>query len=180
MWEKTKKVLGEYCIVVKERYSESLIKNGRVATEKLLESIDCTYRTGHTSVKVTLKLADYWKYVEWDTRPHYPPLDDEGKSVLEDWIEAKIESGNFIVKPDDNGKLPTPKQLSYLIGRAMAGESPNQSLLKNPQGGTKGTHDLANTLEEVNQIYLEKIEEAILEDVSDDVVSIIIGIRTFE
>ena len=88
--------------------------------------------------------------------------------ILEDHIE------------DKNGNLPTPKQLAFLIGRAMAGKSPNQASLKNPQGGTTGTHDLANTLEEVNKIYLEKIEEAILEDVNDDVISIILGIRSFK
>ena len=62
----------------------------------------------------------------------------------------------------------------------MAGKSPNQESLKNPQGGTTGTHDLGNTLEEVNKIYLEKIEAAILEDVNDDVISIILFNRSFK
>ena len=171
MWEKTNKVLQEYAILVRNQYQDSLIKNNRIATGNLLNSVEYDINVGEKQIKVSLNLPEYWKYVEWDTKPHFPPIDK---------IVKYIEEKPIYPHEDKNGNLPTPKQLAFLIGRAMAGKSPNQASLKNPQGGTTGTHDLANTLEEVNKIYLEKIEEAILEDVNEDIISIILGIRSFK
>lgn len=171
MWEKTNKVLQEYAILVRNQYQDSLIKNGRIATGKLLNSVEYDINVGEKQIKVSLNLPEYWKYVEWDTKPHFPPIDA---------IIKYIEEKPIYPHEDKNGNLPTPKQLAFLIGRAMLGKSPNQESLKNPQGGTTGTHDLGNTLEEVNKIYLEKIESAILEDVNDDVISIILFNRSFK
>ena len=100
-------------------------------------------------------MADYWKFVEEDTKPHWPPLD-----AILSWIRVKP----IIPRPDANGKIPTPATLAFLIGRAMAGKSPNQANCKNPQGGTTGTHDLRDTERAVIPMYVERLQEALHRD----------------
>ena len=54
-----------------------------------------------------------------------------------------------------NGKLPTTKQLAYLIGRKIATE------------GTTGTHDLEKTKTDILSWYKDKLSEALGHDVSN-------------
>ena len=56
-----------------------------------------------------------------------------------------------------NGKLPTEKQLAYLIGRKISEE------------GTEGTHDLANAQETIRREFENKIQEAIKADYNEEV-----------
>lgn len=147
MWENTNRVLQEYAIEVRNRYQDSLIRNDRIATGDLLNNVDYHIKIGENHIEVSLKLQDYWKYVEWDTKPHFPPID-----AMLKYIEAKP----IYPQQDDKGRLPTPQQLAYLIGRKISEE------------GTKGTHDLENTLRDVNAVYMDRIEEAVLEDVMGD------------
>lgn len=75
--------------------------------EKIIEINDNAY-----SLKISLQ--DYWKYVENGRKPgKFPP-----PWAIQEWITVKP------VKPYplNNGKLPTIKQLSYLIGRKIAEE----------------------------------------------------------
>lgn len=147
MWEHTNKVLQEYAILVRNKYQDSLIKNDRIATGDLLNNVEYHIKIGEQYLEVSLNLQDYWRFVEWDTKPHFPPID----AILK-YIEAKPINP----REDDKGRLPTPRQLAYLIGRKISEE------------GTKGTHDLENTLKEVNALYMDKIEEAVLDDVMED------------
>ena len=125
----------------------------------MLNSVEKKKKKDDRQIEVSLQLKEWWKYVEEDTKPHFPPPD-----AMLNYIKAKP----ILPKPDRNGKLPTPNQLAYLIGRKIS------------EVGTTGTHDLGNTLEEVNKISSEKIEEATLEDVNDDVISIILFNRSFK
>jgi hypothetical protein len=136
-------VLEEYAQEVRNLYQDNLIRNDRIATGDLLNSIDYQVQFNGVAYEVQLKLEDYWKYVEEDTKPHWPPVN----KILE-WISAKP----IIPKADDRGRIPTPKQLAFLIGRKIS------------RVGTEGSHDLKDAIEVINARYRDKIVYAIGQD----------------
>ena len=152
------KVLQDFATDIRDRYRDVLANNDHIASRKLVDSIKTQVVIGDNYYEVTMTLEDYWKYVEYDTPPHFPPLN----KILE-WIQIKP----IIPRPDDNGRIPSPKQLAFLIGRAMAGKSPNQEKLKNPNGGTTGTHDLAKTKEDILPWWREQISHALGHDMEN-------------
>ena len=152
------KVLQDFATDIRDRYRDVLANNDHIASRKLVDSIKTQVVIGDNYYEVTMTLEDYWKYVEYDTPPHFPPLN----KILE-WIQIKP----IIPRPDDNGRIPSPKQLAFLIGRAMAGKSPNQEKLKNPNGGTTGTHGLARTKEDILPWWREQISQALGHDMEN-------------
>lgn len=148
-------VLQDLARDVREGYADTLERNGRRASGTLIDSLSTTIEVRGTTYTVWLNLADYWKYVEYDTKAHWPP-----REAILRWIKVKP----IIPRPDAKGRIPKPETLAFLIGRAMAGKSPNQPFLKNPQGGTTGTHDLAKTLDAVLPVYEERLLEALHRD----------------
>ena len=152
------KVLQDFAKDIRDRYRDVLANNDHIASRKLVDSIKTQVLVGDNAYEVTMTLENYWKYVEEDTPPHWPPRD----AILK-WIAVKP----IIPRPDDNGRIPSPKQLAFLIGRAMAGKSPNQEKLKNPNGGTTGTHDLAQTKDALLPFYKERLSIALGHDVEN-------------
>ena len=142
----TLRILQELAQDVEQNYKEHLEQHGRIASGDLLRSISTEIEVRGTTYIVWLNLADYWKYVEEDTRPHWPP-----KAAIDRWIFIKP----VLPRPDSKGKIPTPQQLSYLIRRKIALE------------GTKGSHDLRDTENAVLPMYEERILEALERDVLD-------------
>lgn len=138
-------VLQEYAKEVREAYKDNLVKSDRLASEDLYNSIETTVERDGRAYLVTMTLAEYWKYVEGDTAPHWPPVDD----ILR-WIRVKP----VLPRPDSRGKLPTEKQLAFLIGRKIA------------RSGTIGSHDLRDALRGVNGSFEERIAQALREDIA--------------
>lgn len=137
-------ILRELGENVREGYVNKLIRNGRPTTENTLAStVTSQVEVNGTTYSVVLNLQEYWKYVEEGTRPHWPP-----PSAILHWIEVKP----VIPRPDEKGRIPTPKQLAYLIGRKIARE------------GTKGTHDLKETTDTLLGYYEDRIKEALETD----------------
>lgn len=159
-WENTYKTLMDYGVALRDQYKSNLESNNRRATGDLLDSIEVGIEVGEREWTVYLDLAEYWKYVEYDTAPHFPPLDK-----IKDWIKAKP----IKALPDGRGRVPTDDQLAFLIGRAMAGLSPNQANCKNPQGGTTGTHDLTDAQDTVFEHFQDALAQAVLDDVAGDI-----------
>lgn len=148
-------VLEDLAKDIRENYQDSLIRNGRWASGDLVESIYTEVEVRGSRYIVWLNMLDYWKYVEEGTKAHWPPRD-----AILSWIKAKP----IIPRPDSRGRIPKPEQLAFLISRAMAGKSPNQANTKNPQGGTKGTHDLRKVKNAVLSMYEERLTEALHRD----------------
>ena len=144
---------------VRRGYVNKLVKNGHPTQENTLAStVTSEVIVKGTTYEVVLNLQDYWKYVEEGTRPHWPPI-----SAIAHWIQIKP----VIPRPDEKGNIPSQQSLAFLIGRAMAGKSPNQANCKNPQGGTTGTHDLKETTDALLGYYEDLIKEALERDVFD-------------
>lgn len=140
------KVLQDYAVEVRNLYQDNLIRHDRIASGGLLNSAECRVDVGDRSFEVVMSLEDYWRYVEEDTRPHWPPV-----SAILRWVQVKP----VIPRPDAAGRIPTPRQLAYLIGRKIA------------MKGTKGSHDLADAVAEMNNRYRERLSEAFGADISD-------------
>lgn len=142
--ENLRAVLEEYGTAVRNLYQDRLILHDRIATGELLNSVETRVEYNGTAYEVKMDLADYWRYVEMDTAPHWPP-----PSAILSWIKAKP----VIPRPLKNGKLPTPEQLAYLIGRKIA------------VFGTKGQPDLTDSVEDMNKAFQERIAAALARDV---------------
>lgn len=153
MWEKTYEVLKEYAIELRNTLQDSYINDDRIATGDLLNSVEYIIEKDDRQIEVSLQLKEWWKYVEEDTKPHFPPPD-----AMLNYIKAKP----ILPKPDRNGKLPTPNQLAYLIGRKIS------------EVGTTGTHNVRDTVRLINERYEEKIGQAISEDINNELDVIII------
>lgn len=145
-FDRTLAVLKDYALAAQDLYKDKLLWSGRVATGGLIDSVR-TEVAGPDGrrISVLLHVSEVWKWVEWDTKPHWPP-----PGALLNWIEAKP----VIPYPDARGRIPTPRQLDFLIRRKIGRE------------GTKGSHDLQHTLQELNAAYNEKIAQAVAEDFS--------------
>ena len=155
-WDNTYKVLMEYGVALRDEYRHNLIKNDRFTqNHTLIDSVKVVIKKDDLHIALYLQLADYWKYVEYDTRPHFPP-----PQAIESWIKAKP-----IIPDGKNGKLPTTKQLSYLIGRKISRE------------GTKGTHDLREAQSSVYEDFKEAIGKALLKDVADQIHLLVLNLR---
>lgn len=127
-----------------DRYTEKGVPSGY--EQKLIDSVKTEVVVGDNAYEVTISLNDYWKYVEYDTKPHWPPID----KILE-WVNIKP----VIPRPLASGKIPSPKQLTFLIGRKIYNE------------GTTGTHDLEKVKDGVIPWYKEKIAIALGHDMEN-------------
>ena len=147
-------VLEEYGEAVAEEYRQNLIKSDRLASERLLRSIRTSVRVADHEYIVEMTLEDYWKYVEEDTRPHWPPPDK-----LLQWIRVKP----VIPHPDAKGRIPKPEQLAFLIGRKIS------------RFGTKGSHDLRDAKRDVTAAWRKRLEEALGHDLLFYIVKVLHG-----
>lgn len=142
-WTNLHKALEEFARDFRNAYQDRLIRSDRIASGKLLNSVEYMVKKNGTDFSISLELEDYWIYVEDDTRPHFPPIDK-----IREWIKVKPVLPRAI-----NGKLPTENQLAYLISRKIS------------QVGTKGSHDLENTIEALERDFEDRIGDAIALDI---------------
>ena len=140
-------VLQDLANDIRDNYKEHLEFNDRYTKEhKLIDSVQTQVVVGDREFEITMTLQDYWKYVEDDTKPHFPPV-----SKILEWVEIKP----VIPRPLASGKIPSPKQLAFLIGRAIS------------EYGTKGSHDLEKVKDGVIPFYKDKISIALGHDMEN-------------
>lgn len=149
-------VLEEFAQEFKDNYRAQLVAHGRFTRDgqdRLIDSIDSSMNTVQAMIRegdgawsVTINLNEYWKYVENDTRPHWPPL-----SAIQRWVEIKP----VIPRPDDKGRIPSPKSLAFLIGRKIS------------RDGTTGSHDFQTAQETTIERFRARIRVAMIRDVQN-------------
>lgn len=120
-------ITNDFCTELKNRLSS----NGTNASGDLSKSIKGIVKQDGKYINISIRLEDYWKYIENGTKPHFPPLD-----AIKKWISVKP----VLPRPLKNGKLPSINQLSYLIGRSIS------------KKGTLPKPFLAPTLSEFNLV----------------------------
>ena len=157
-----RKVLQDLAGDIRENYKEHLQWNDRYTergvpsgySQRLIDSVKTQVEVGDRAWEITMTLNDYWKYVEDDTKPHFPPV-----SKILEWVEIKP----VIPRPDANGRIPSPKSLAFLIGRAIS------------EHGTQGSHDLEKVKDGVIPWYKEKIAIALGHDMENYIRKIVVA-----
>lgn len=146
-WKNLKEVLVAYGEALEEQYREEIANKNAFASGRLFDSVKSIIETDDKAFEVSLSLEEYWKWVENGRGPgKFPPLDK-----IEEWIRIKPVAPY----PDSQGRVPTVKQLAFLIGRKIAEE------------GTEGQHLLEDALNNT-QDWERLIEEAIDMDVAEE------------
>ena len=156
------KTLTDYAVAVRNLYQDNLIKSDHLASGRLLNSVEYVTDFGDNEFVVSLRLEDYWKYLENGTPPHFPPVD-----AILSWIRVKPVLPKPYYKKwkwttvdgatHENGKwvLPTPVEQAWMTAKKIERE------------GTEGTKDLELTLETVNSEYEKRIMDALNSDLSN-------------
>lgn len=152
-------VLKEWAETMREAYTDKLTMSERIASGALVDSVRAEVERNGARWAIVFNLADYWKYVEYDTPPHWMP-----SGTLVPWIRVKP----VIPRPDKNGRIPSEESLDFLIRRHIAGQSPKQLSGEDPDpGGTRGSHDLEATIDKSIEAYTERATEALAQDISE-------------
>ena len=151
------RVLRDYAKDARELYKYQISLGGKNASRKLIDSVNSQIIVNGSVYEIVLNLQHYWKYIEGGSKgtissppgavypAHFPPV-----GVLVRWIQVKP----IIPRPDNNDRLPSPKQLAYLIGRKIE------------QEGIEPFPALQTTKEELDRLYHEKLSAALGHDVS--------------
>lgn len=137
-------VLAEFGNELCTKYKDKLTQDNRIASGKLISSVNSKVVVNGNEFVVELSLEDWWKYIEYGTRPHMPPVN----KILE-WVKVK----QILPTPMANGKLPTEQQLAWMIAKKI------------DRVGTEGTPNLTDSIDETLNEYEMKIEEAIDKDI---------------
>lgn len=155
MYENVKTVLNKFGKLLVEEYRNNLTEKNVNASYALYNSITYVVESNVTNFEVTLNLEEHWKYIEKGRKAgKYPPI-----SAIEKWIEIKP----VLPRPMSNGKLPTTKQLAYLIARKIGLE------------GIAPRPILQDSIDDVFALMFEELEEALMKDVQSEF-NIIAGI----
>jgi len=143
-------------------YRNALQKADKVATGQLLNSIDGDVVIDGTKLTVSISAEEQWKYVEYGRKPGtYPNLD----AILR-WIKIKgLPRSNRSINTGYKGKLPSEKQLAFLISRKIKRDGiPSGNYVENTLNKTnfygKVELEIANM---ISKRFMETVKEEINE-----------------
>ena len=160
-------VLEEYAEKAEEIYKYQIALGGHNASRNLVDSIRTHVVIDDRGFEVTMDLAYYWKYLEGGSKgmesspdgavypAHFPP-----PRVLEQWINVKP----VIPRPMADGRIPSPRQLSWMIARKIQRE------------GIEPYPAVQTTIEELNRMYEGKFAIALQKDTADYIARIYVGL----
>lgn len=149
------RVLEEFGAYFRNLLQDRIIEEDMIASGELLNDLDYVIDAGENEWTVSVKIKDYFRYVDEGTEPHFPPL-----SAIKRWIEVKP----IYPEVDDAGKTPTVDQLAFLIARKISEE------------GTEGRDIWEPTVQEAVDQFEDKLGDAILEDMGSDIERVLLEI----
>ena len=130
-------------------YASKLIDTNHTATGNLALNQKHHFVFDGRYYRIYLELEDYWKYLEYGTKPHFPPVEK-----IAEWIRIKP----VLPRPNAKGKLPTQNQLAFMIARSIS--------IK----GTKPTHTLHQTIDEfqlrnkVKKLFIDAVKKQLVDN----------------
>lgn len=142
--DRVRSVLEEFAEEAADLYRDNLVRADSIASGRLFSSVSCRVEQDGRVFLVIMRMEEYWRYLEEGTRPHWPPV-----SAILKWIQVKP----VIPRPDANGRIPTQKQLAFLISRKIARE------------GTKGRHGLRAAKQQAFELFRQRLADALAQDV---------------
>ena len=148
--DEIKKIAGDLL----ERYKNEIRKSKHSASGDLVNTARYMCTFNGKWFEVIFQLEEYWKYLENGTRPHFPPTEP-----IEKWIRVK-----HIIPSSIGGKVPTTKQLAFLIARGISehGTQPTKLLQKT----IDSSDDLINALCDA---LVSQMEEELNEEVENTI-----------
>lgn len=153
-WRNTYEVLTKFGQQLVGEYRDKL--QSHRASGTLQDTMTYVINAGTDSIELSLRLQDYWKYLEDGTKPHWPPME-----AIEKWIEIKP----VLPYPGRDGKLPTPQQLAFLIARKIS------------EVGTQGDGLLQESITDVMTEFEFQLDEAVTRDVDANLALILAYLR---
>lgn len=132
-----------------ENYKDRLILGDINASDNLYDSVRCRVDAGTAGrLDVKLTLAHYWRYIEEGrVKGIWPPID-----AIEKWIEVKP----IIPRPNDNGELPTNRDLAFRFANKIFRE------------GIPAKPILEKSIEEIWGVFEEFLQDALSKDISSE------------
>lgn len=152
-----RKVLTEYKTRFEELVKTKIQEKDKIASGNLLASISTKIEVDGSVYTVYLNSLNYLKYLETGTKPHWPPTEPILRWVKDKRLPTRELTGDK--------SLPTEKQLTYLVCRKIAKE------------GTEKNFIIAETIEELNEIYLKRLQEALAIDIFNAIPVIKVSLR---
>ena len=117
--------INKICADLLERYKQKMKDENHIASGNLYNTAKYKCSFDGKWFEVSFILDSTWRYLENGTKPHFPPLE-----AIEKWITVK-----HIIPTTDNGRVPSTKQLAFLIARGIS------------KNGTKPTKLLQHTID---------------------------------
>lgn len=142
-------LINNFVLAIKDKIN----RNGTNASGKLSKSIKGIVKKNGKWIEISVSLEDYWKYIEYGTRPHFPPI-----NAIKQWIKVKP----ILPRPLPNGKLPTTDQLAFLIGRKIS------KVGTKPQPFLQKTISEFNLIDKIYDLLSEEIEQQINKQIQYD------------
>lgn len=155
-WDNLRRCLEEFGRRYQEAYKDKIQAGGHIASGDLYNSVKYNVVKNGDEFILDLNLKDYWIYLEEGTKPHFPPLE-----AIERWIDVK----RIAPHAGKNGKVPTKKQLAYMIARKISIE------------GTKAGHYFKDTDVNLFSQLEDAIIKAIIADINDAMDEMLAPIR---
>lgn len=162
--ENVRQTLEEYANEVRNLYQDNLITNDRISSGGLLNGVEYIVEQNGQEYSVSLELNKYWKYIEYgvqgkkNTKSPYKNPGWKAFPAIMDWIMVKP----VLPRPFDNGKMPKPKQLAYLITSKIV------------ENGTEAGEELQDALDVINEKYQNKLVYALQAD-AENILKVIVG-----
>lgn len=156
-WHHLYEILEDYRQEVVKRYKEKLIRDDRKASGNLLNSVSADVKINGARMQVVVSLADYWEQLENGRGPS--KNNSNGNLVWENicrWMEMK----NIAPRATGSGKVPKLESAAYAIAQHIH----KYGYMGGDKSTGRGYMEL--TLEELNDVYIGFIREAIEKDVS--------------
>ena len=137
--------IKQVCSDLLERYKQAVKDSGHYASGDLCNTATYKINWDGKYFELYFNLEDYWKHIENGTKPHFPPI-----SAIENWITVK-----HIIPSTNNGRVPTTKQLAYVIAREIS------------HNGTKATKLLQKTIDSADDL-IESLVNEITEQLQEE------------
>lgn len=129
-----------------------MLKNGRVATGRSINSFEVTAIQNPQNVELTADDSVVWA-LQGRNAGEFPNV-----GAIKDWINDK----NIRLRPDEKtGRMPTINQVAYLIGKKIADSGTNQPRLKN--------QNITFAIKQISRKHMKKLSDNLAEDIAESI-----------
>ena len=143
-WTETIKTLNEYKDFIEKEAKDNMGRDWR-----LRKDIVFNLQVNDTLFEITFKAKSYWIFAERGRRPgKWPPF-----KKIEDWIVRR----RITPYPLPSGRIPTRKQLTFLISRKIG------------TFGTEGRHFINKAITKDETYWEERIKDALTLDIEAEI-----------